>query len=282
MAVLLGLAVALSYGAADFLGGFASQRSFAMSVVVMAQFVGLALAIVCAFAFGWDAVTGNDVALSAGAGFAQVTGVTALYQGLAVGRMSVVAPVSAVTSAIVPIGYGLATGEDPAVIALVGVALAIVAVAIVARAPDAGADAGTAATGGRAALFLALAAGVGFGISFVCFAETSTDSGFVPVVLARAFAGTVMLIALLAAGRTVLPAPSERPIAAATGVLDMTANGLLLVAVRGELLSLVAPVASLYPASTVLLARVVLREPIGRERLAGLALAILALMLIAV
>jgi drug/metabolite transporter (DMT)-like permease len=277
MAVLLGLTVAISYGAADFLGGFASKRSTAESVVVLTQLVGFVVAIACALAFGWDAVTGKDISLSCGAGLAQVAGVTALYRGLSTGRMSVVAPLSAVTSAVIPIGYGLSTGEDPSLLALVGVVLAIIAVAVVAREPDTG-DGGA----NTSALVFGLAAGVGFGVSFICFGETAKASGFWPVVIARATATVVMVVALVAARRAVAPDRSERPIAAATGVLDMTANGLLLVAVRGELLSLVAPVASLYPASTVVLARVVLHEPIGRQRLGGLALAGIALILIAI
>ncbi|GIU91085.1 MAG: hypothetical protein KatS3mg010_2184 [Acidimicrobiia bacterium] len=104
-----------------------------------------------------------------------------------------------------------------------------------------------------------------------------------PVLVARCVSVPVLLGALAATrGRAVLPARADRPVAVGTGLLDITANVVLLAAVRGEMLSLVAPVASLYPAGTVLLARVVLHEPIGRQRLAGLGLSVVALAFIAV
>ncbi|MGQ0826516.1 MAG: EamA family transporter [Actinomycetota bacterium] len=276
MAVLLGLAVALTYGGADFLGGLASRRSLAAAVVLGSQLVGLAGAIVVALIAGWDALPAGDVARAIGAGAAGLVGVTALYRGLAVGRMGVVAPVSAVTSALLPIGWGLATGEDPSGLALVGVGLAVVAIGIVARAPDPDSD-----TEHNAALALALLAGIGFGISFVCFGGTGEDSGLAPVVIARLTSVPLVFVALTVRRQPPLPNPADRTATVATGVLDVTANALLLTAVRGELLSLVAPIASLYPAGTVLLARIVLREPIGRERLAGLALALAGLVCIA-
>lgn len=278
MAVILGLCVAATYGAADFMGGLASRRSPAPTIVLLSQSVGLAGSIVVALLVGWDAVASRDAVLAVGAGIGALVGVTALYQGLAVGRMGLVAPVSAVTAALLPIAWGLATGEDPSAFALAGAALAVVAVGVVARAPDPEPHRGT-----RAGLALALLAGVGFAMSFICFGETNEASGFVPVLLARCVSVPVLLGALAATrGRAVLPAPGDRPVAVGTGLLDITANVVLLAAVRGEMLSLVAPVASLYPAGTVLLARVVLDEPIGRQRLAGLGLSIVALAFIAV
>jgi DNA ligase-1 len=269
VAVVLGLAVAASYGAADFLGGFASARAPATTVVVTTQTFGLVLAAVLLVVFGWDALGGRDVGLGVGAGLAQLVGVTALYRGLAAARMAVVAPVSAVVSALIPVTWGLARGEEPSALALVGVVLALAAGAIVARTPDGGGPAWEGVP-------LALLAGVGFGVSFVCFGETSDDSGFWPVVLSRATAASVLVAALVARRRALRLSSSARRPALAAGALDMTATAVLLVAVRRELMSLVAPVASLYPAGTVVLARVVLDEPIGRERLAGLGLALVA------
>jgi drug/metabolite transporter (DMT)-like permease len=280
MAVALGLVVALSYGAADFLGGYASQRASTTSVTVVTQFVALGLALTAVLVAGWDEVRGVDAGLGALAGLSQLAAVNALYRGLATGRMSVVAPVSAVTSALVPVTWGLARGEEPGAIALAGVALAIVAVAVVARAPDASGASGLAAAA-PLALALALLAGVGFGVSFICFGETAKASGLWPVAIARLVAGPALVAGLLATRRALLPPPEVRRIAVATGVLDMTANVVLLLAVRQGLMSLVAPVASLYPGGTVVLARAVLGEPIGRTRVAGLGLALVALLLIA-
>ena len=283
MAVLLGLCVAITYGAADFLGGFASKRSTSDSVVALTQSIGFVVSLALVFIVGWDHVTGRDIGLSMASGAAQVLGVVLLYRGLASGRMGVVAPVSAVTSAMLPIGYGLATGEDPSALALFGVLLAVIAVAIVASEPDQRRDGEVEGEGSRrSALLLAIAAGLGFGTSFIFFGETDEASGFWPVVIARLTAATLVVTFILIARRPRLPDRSERPVAVAAGLLDTTANGLLLFAVRGEMLSLVAPVASLYPASTVVLARFVLHEPIGRQRLAGLALAAVGLVFIAI
>ena len=278
MAVLLGLCVAATYGAADFMGGLASRRSPAATIVLWSQAIGLFGSTAAALVVGWDAMPARDLLLGVGAGFGALVGVTALYQGLAVGQMGVVAPVSAITAAIIPIGYGLASGEDPSALALVGVFVAIAAVGIVAHEPDLQPRADR-----RPGLVLALVAGLGFGVSFICFGETGESSGVLPVVAARCTSVPIMLGALLASrGGSLAPKPADRPIAVTTGVLDVTANVVLLAAVRGEYLSLVAPVASLYPAGTVLLARLVLHEPIGRQRLAGLALSVVALAFITI
>jgi drug/metabolite transporter (DMT)-like permease len=277
MAVLLGLCVALTYGAADFCGGVASRRSSSATVALWSQSVGLIGAVIVALIVGWDEILGADLARGAGAGIAQLVGVIALYRGLAMGRMGVVAPVSAVISATLPVAWGLAQGEDPSALALAGVAVAVVAIAIVARAPDP-----EPRDDPNRGLLFALLAGFGFGVNFICFAETSEASGMLPVVTARLVAVPLVLLALLLTRTALQPHRKDRPIAMGTGALDVTANAFLITAVRGEMMSLVAPIASLYPAGTVLLARVVLDEPIGRVRLAGLGLAVVGLVFIAI
>jgi drug/metabolite transporter (DMT)-like permease len=277
MAVVFGLAVALSWGGADFLGGFAAKRSPAAAVAATTQATGLVVSSVLVFAFGWDDLSGRDVVLSAGAGIAGVVGVTSLYRGLAIGRMSVVAPVSAVMAAVIPIAWGLARGEEPSTVALVGIALAVIAVAIVAQAPAS--DDGDHE--GRSGIGLAVVAGAGFGVTFICLSSTAEASGLWPVFLSRATAVPILVIALLATGRHLFVARADLPPALVAGVLDMAAHVFLLAAVRRGMTTLVAPVAALYPAGTVLLANVVLREAIGRRRIVGLGTALFALVLIA-
>ena len=131
MAVFLGVLVALSYGAGDFLGGLATRAQAVTTVVAVSQASALVLLVVGVPLEGsrmaWD-----DIALGALAGGVGVVGVLLLYQGLATGAMGVVAPVTAVGAAVVPLGVGLATGERPAVLALVGAVVALAAVALVA------------------------------------------------------------------------------------------------------------------------------------------------------
>ncbi len=261
VAVLLGLLVAVSYGSADFLGGFASKSSPAGTSVLGSQSVGLV--VVCGYllVLGGGTLTGGDVGLSALAGVAGVFGVTCLFRGLAVGRMSVVAPVSAVGSAVLEVIWGLARGERPGAVALIGVALALIAIAVVAGSAT---EHPLRTVSARAELALGVGAAIGFGGVLICLSETGTESGMWPVVIARLVPLPLLALILVAAGRPLLVRRADRGLIAAAGTLDATANVLLLLAVRQDLLSLVAPVAALYPAATVLLAKVVVHEQIGR------------------
>jgi drug/metabolite transporter (DMT)-like permease len=279
VAILLGLLVAASYGAADFLGGLASKTSPTGATVLGAQLTGFVLAVPLLALAGRGTLTVHDAVLSALAGIAGIVAVACLYRGLAVGRMSVVAPVSAVGAACLEVAWGLVRGERPGAVALVGIALAVVAIAIVA---------GTAAEHPASTakpsteLGLGLAAALGFGFVFIAFSETGHGSGLWPLVIARGFAVALWFLALRASSQPVAVHPSDRRIVIAIGVFDVAANALLLAAVRADLVSLVAPVASLYPASTVILARVVLHERLGRARVVGLLIAVGGLAMIAV
>ena len=277
MAVALGLLVAVTYGAADFLGGFASRRAPVTSVVVVSQLVGVPLLAVLALFSGGEPTIEN-VGLGAAAGVAGGLGLTALYRGLATGRMSVVAPVTAVGAAALPVLWGLGAGERPSPLAAVGVACALFAVVFVSRIPG---DEARAA-GGLHVLLLAALAGVGFGVVFIVLAETGDNGGIWPLLAARGTSMTMLAAGSLVSGRSLDPGgwPSVR-IIAATGVLDMAANALYVYAAQRGLISLVAVLSSLYPAATVVLARVVLHERLGRLQTAGLGLAAGGVMLIA-
>ncbi|MFN8037119.1 MAG: EamA family transporter [Acidimicrobiia bacterium] len=279
MAILLGLLVAASYGSADFLGGFATKSSPAGATVIVSQTTGLVLAVPLLLVVGRGTFTAHDAALSALAGIAGVIGVGCLYRGLAVGRMSVVAPLSAVGSAFLEVAWGLLHGERPGAVALVGIVIALVAIGIVAG-TAAEHPAVTVAPGTEFAL--GAAAALGFGVVFIAFSETGHDSGLWPLVVARSVAVLVVAVALFLGGRPLWVRRADARTVTGTGVLDVTANALLLAAVRLDLLSIVAPVAALYPAGTVVLARAILREQLGRARTVGLLLAVAALAMIAV
>ena len=281
MAILFGLGVALAYGAADFFGGRSSKRSAAGATVVVSQVFGLAFGLVIVLMFTGSSPGGRDVGLSALAGVLGLTGLGLLYRALASGQMAAVAPISAVLGALVPFAWGLAHGERPSLAALVGAMLAIGAVAVIARPNDAvGDDRATSIRG--AAVAIALGAGALLGSAFVCFAETSESSSFWPVVISR-IVGVSLMATVLAVGRRPLrPHPEDLRWVALTGLLDVAANVLQLLAVRRGLVTLVAPIAALYPAATVLLARGLLGEPVGRSRLIGLGIALSGLVLIAI
>jgi drug/metabolite transporter (DMT)-like permease len=275
VAVFIGVVVAACFGSGDFFGGLASRRAPPLAVLGTAQLVAIVGAVLAALAFT-GAPSGRDLAFGAVAGGLNVIGLGALYQGLALGRMGIVAPITAVVAACIPVAYGLATGEDPSSTALVGVAFAIVAGGLIAHEND------NSHENAIRALGLALGAGLFFGWSFVLYAETDGDSGFWPVLTGRAAAVVLIVLALLVTHTALRLAPRELRIAGAAGLLDVVATVLLLVAVREGLSSLVAPVAALGPAFTVGWAWGVLKEPIARLQVAGLAIALVGLVLIAV
>lgn len=283
VASLLALLSAAAFGAGDFLGGLATRRSErpATTVVLVAHIVGFFFMAALAPLFGLDPA-GNDILWGVLAGLAGVVGLVLLYHGLAVGVMSVVAPITALGAAVVPVAYGLATGERPAAGAVVGAAAALLAIFLVSRP----ADAVTPETpiwkrwreGG---LVAAVGAGVAFGVFFILLAETSSASGLLPLVAARAtsVAALALVVALFRQ-----PVRFARPalwLVVGAGLFDAGANALFLAAARSGLLSLVAVLAALYPAATILLARVVLGERIGRIQQLGLAAGLVGIVLIA-
>jgi drug/metabolite transporter (DMT)-like permease len=280
VAVLLGLLVAAAYGSGDFFGGLSAKKASVAAVVVISQALGLPwLAVLVAVAGGEP--TTKALVLGACAGATGGIGLTCLYRGLAIGRMSVVAPITAVGAAVIPVAWGLSQGERPGPLAFAGVVFAVVAVGLITRTADEAID-GSPSPSPQASLLLAVVAGIAFGTVFVLLAETGDDAGFWPLVAGRLTSITLLGLAGLAA-RQSFAAGSRRGLAtmAAAGVLDMSANALYLLAARRGLLSLVAVISSLYPAATVLLARLVLKERLASVQLAGLGLAGVGIVLIA-
>lgn len=276
MAVLLGLAAAIGFGGADFLGGSAARRSRELSILVVVQVVGVAVAVGLAAAEGSPLPPDDAMALAALAGVSGVTGLGLLYRALATGRMGVAAPVSAVISSVLAVAWGFGRGERPSGPATVGIVLAVAAVVLVARSEH--------TPEGREPLrplLLATAAGVLFGVTIVAFAESAEDAGMWPLVMARVAAGPVVLAAVLLTRAPFLPHRGDRPAALGSALLDVTGNAALVAAFQRGLTSLVAPIATLYPAVTVGLARVVLAEKISRRQMVGVVLALAGLVLIA-
>ena len=283
VAAVLALLCAVAYGAGDFLGGLAARRIAAPAVVLRSNFVGLLGLLTAAPLFTDADLLGRDVAIGAAGGMAGGIGVLLLYRGLATGTMSVVAPITAVLSAVVPVMWGLGSGERPSVVALAGVPLALFAVGLLAREPV---DADERTHGlSRAGLLTALGAGLGFGVFFVALDATSDDAGLWPVVAGRT-ASVAMFAAVAAisvagrAGRGVALLGTTPLLLVGCGLLDAGANALFLLATQQGLLTLVAVLAALYPASTLLLARAVLGERLARPQLGGVVLAGAAVVLV--
>lgn len=282
MAFVLGLAAALTYGAADFVGGVASRKAPLLSVVLLSQIAGTALLLGALPFFLDPGPTASALAWGAGSGAAGATGVLFLYKGLAAGAMSVVAPITAVEAAGVPVLWGLATGERPALVALAGVVVALVAVVLVAGyEPSDRPEAERVPFLKGPGVTDALTAGAAFGLFFILLDKAGDGAGLWPLVGARAVSLT-LLGALVLVRRHGLGAPAgTRAAIVGAGVLDVAANLLYMLSTREGLLSIVAVLTSLYPASTVLLARIFLGERIGRFQMAGLAAAVAGVVMMA-
>jgi drug/metabolite transporter (DMT)-like permease len=276
---VLSILAALTYGAGDFLGGIATKRSgTSFGVVAVSSVAGVAILLAVVWAFPADP-TRADLAWGSAAGVAGGVGVILFYRALATGVMSVVAPVAAVTGAVVPVVAGLALGERPGALALVGVGLAVVAVALLAREAPGRAEHPTANR--TQALVLALGAGLGFGGFFVLIDRTGDDAGLWPLVASRSTTFALAIGAALVLRHALMPTREALGLSAGTGVLDMAANVLFLLANREGLLALVSVITSLYPASTIALAQLFLGERLARHQVVGLALAGVAVVLIA-
>ncbi len=275
LAYSLAVFSAIAYGAADFLGGLATKRQSMLSVVVFSQLTGLVLVLLALPFLPAASPSAADFLWGAASGLAGGIGVALLYRGLAIGVMSVVAPVTAVCAVIIPLAVGLLLGERPAALAMVGVVLAIVAIALVSQTGPS--HEGRSATTGLA---IAIASGIAIGIFLVFLERTSPSAGLWPLAAARVTSVGFFTVAALASRRPLRLTREALPIVIGGGALDMLANILYLLAVQRGPLSIVATLTSLYPASTVLLARVILRERLRPVQLGGVICATVAIVLI--
>jgi uncharacterized membrane protein len=275
MVAAFGLLSALSWGLADFSGGLASRRSPALTVVLWSQPLGGLVALAVAVARNESGIPAQDLLWSVLAGLSGPTALVFFYRALAVGRMGVVAPIAGVLGAAIPVLVGGALEGLPTAAQLAGIGLALIAVDLVTRT-----EAGTS-RGDPRALWLACAAGLGFGLFFVFLGRVESTSVFVPLVVVRVVA-TVLVAALALATRTTwrVRRSAWLPVIVA-GVLDAGGNLWYLLAAQEGRLDVAAVLASLYPVVTILLAAAVLRERMGRIQAAGIAAALAAIVLIA-
>ncbi len=275
---MLALGSAIGYGVSDFIGGIAARRVAALRVVVVSYPLAMVLL------GGLSVVVGGTVSTPAVVwgllcGVSQAFGVWWFYAALGAGPISVVSPLTAVLVAAVPVSVGLAVGERPGVLAGIGTVLALIAVVLVSReATDE--DVHPHRFTAKVA-WLTVGSGLAFGLNFVLIHQAPVEAHLWPLFFARMSATTVVLLVALVSGN--LHAPRGVPLALAVlaALLDTGANVAMLLALQASMLSLASVLMSMYPAATVLLAIVVLRERVTRWQVLGMVMALLAVGMIA-
>lgn len=270
--ILFGLGAALAWGAGDFGGGLASRRAPVFGVVLLSQLVGMALTFGIALARNEPFPGGTDLLLCIVAGVLGGTGITALYRGLSVGRMGIVAPITGVLAAIIPVTGGIALQGWPSGLVVLGIVVAVVAVVLVSRVADEG--------GGRAGLAEALVAGTTIGLFGIVISQIGEGIVFSSLTVIRGVqAVLVVLVVVLSRSAWRIPR-GTLPLVIGVGVLDMTGNAAYLLGVQSGALAIAAVLSSLYPVTTVILAALLLREKVTRHHAVGIALAATAIALI--
>jgi drug/metabolite transporter (DMT)-like permease len=275
--VVLSLLAAVSYGLSDFNGGTFAKKGGAWAVSLVAQLSATVVVLVVALVDGGDP-TRADLVWALLAGIGNGFGTAFLYRGLASGRMGVVAPVSGVGAVLVPVAVGAVTGERPGGLVWIGVVLALPAIWLVSREPT---SAVGGAQAGRSGVLDGILAGLGFGALFATLAQIPEEAGFLPLAVNVGVAGVAIIAVALVLHEDWVPRSGWAWGGAISGVLGALATGLFQVASHHGYLSVAAVITSLYPAFTVLLAALVLRERVHRAQGVGLALCAAAVALVA-
>jgi drug/metabolite transporter (DMT)-like permease len=280
MTVLLALGSAIAYGLSDFLGGLFSRRSHVWPVAVVVQAGGAVCVLLTALLFGGDPSTASLLwGLLSGLGSG--LGTVFLYRGLATGRMSVVAPLSAVGAAVLPVLVGVATGERPEVAAWLGIACALPAIWLVASGEGDEDVAGKPVPQATTGVLDGILAGLGFGFLFVSLGQVPDGAGLLPAGVGMAASVPVVIAMAVALRQSWVPRDRHAASALAVGAIAAAATVLFQLATQSGLLTIASVLSALYPAFTVLLAVLVLREHIHRGQAVGLALAGAAVTLVA-
>lgn len=277
--IILALSTSVLFGVGDFLGGVATRRDSAFAVTGTSHLFSIVLMTIAVLLLPAAHPTSADLLWGAVSGLAGVIGVISLFGALAVGRMSIVAPVSAALSASLPASYDLATGTTLSSLTILGIALALVAIVIVSIAPDEQLHEPVHEYRPRRALGLAMLSGVGFSVAFIAFSFTAAESGLTPVLAARVVSIAVSVVLALRFGRGF---PVDRTALAPTlgaGLTDMLANITMLTAIRLGPLAIASVLGSLFPVVVVALARIFLGERLHVWQKVGVAIAVVAVLL---
>ena len=290
IAVALAAVSAVSYGASDFSGAVATKENNATIVTAAVQVVSLLSLLVILWQYPSGQLNMIDLVWGAVGGLGAALGLVAFYQALAWGPMSVAAALTAMWSSAIPVLTGLALGDRPGALTLVGIAVAVPSAVLVSVDDSAFSHTVEATPRDRVVNWrhqartrmLAIVAGMGFGLFFIALSRTSADGGLYPLLGARVASIAGLAITLSRARQWATIAWRWWPIVIVAGLLDCAANAFYLTAVRSGSLTWVAAISSLYPVTTVLLARIVLHERLGRIQRYGMGAAGLALVLVGV
>lgn len=270
---ILALASALTWGSGDFCGGLATRRQHQFVVLAWSALSGILLMAALAWLTteAWLTTASIWWAVAAGAGGA--LGIASLYKGLSLNQAAAVAPTAAVVGAALPVVFGIFTQGVPNTLQLAGFAVAFAGIWLVSQSSE---------TGGRTsrdALALALLAGAGFGSFYILISQVQTNAVFTPLIVARS-TNFVLALLLLAAIRKRLTSPLTNPMALLAGMLDAGGNAFFLLARQFTRLDIATLLSSFYPAATVVLAWLVLRERVAPRQWGGAALCLAAIALI--
>jgi drug/metabolite transporter (DMT)-like permease len=270
LGILLALSSALAYGASDFIGGVGSRRHSSWQVVLVGQAAG-ALVMLAAGLMLPGSPAARDFAWALLAGVGSAAGSIFLFRGLARGRMGLVAPISAVGAAVLPVLVGVALGERPSWLVWVGVLAALPGIWLVSHETTSDRPAS-----GRGALADGAIAGVGFGILFIALAQISADAGLLPLAANQLIGAILTVVAAMSLGQPWRPRRGVLGWGSASGVLGALGTLAFMVATGATSLGIAGVLASLYPAVTVLLASGVLGERIGARQRTGIGICTLA------
>src|SRR5579859_186197 len=270
--VFFGLAASLCWGSGDFSGGLASRRAKVSSVVISAYAVGFVLLIILALITREPFPQPMDVLWGVLAGVVGVLGLLAFYSALASGKMGIAAPISAVLTASLPVLFSAVTVGLPSLLRLGGFGIALLAIGIISRPERTG--------GSLRGTGLSVLAGCGFGCFFILISRVSAGATFWPLAMARFSSVALLLIVLLRRRETILPGRAVAPLVVLAGILDASGNAFFVLAAHSGRLDVAAILSSLYPAATVILAAIVLRERVTRVQGIGILLVLAAIPMI--
>ena len=275
MAYLLAIGSAVLYGAADFTGGLTTRRASTVPVVLLSQAAGLIMLALIMPLLPHASPVRADVLWGAAAGLSGGIGVALLYHALATGTMAVVAPTTAVCAVAIPVVVSVLLGERPMPLAVAGIALGMVSIVLVSQQQG-----GAQPRSRQSGVGTALVSGVAIGLFLLSFAQAGPGAGMWPLLVARTVSTTLFAVMAIAGGRSLRMPAQVTALVIFAGVMDMLANALYLLATRLGPLSIVVTLSSLYPASTVLLARIVLGERLRPWQVTGVGCALAAVVLI--
>jgi drug/metabolite transporter (DMT)-like permease len=279
LSVLYGILSAGTWGAADFIGGLASKRTSPYRVLFLAEIAGLIPFVVIALLLGEKVPSLGDMLLGAGSSLIGLSGLLLLYRALADGQMTIAAPVSALFAAVIPVVFGFFALGAPSPATLLGFGLAFIAVWLISQTDATDWRSSLKGLRGLADLRLPLLSGLFFGLYFLVIHRATLHAFFWPLVAAR-FAGfTAFGLFALITRQPALPPREVWGLCIVNGVIDIGGNGFYILAAQAGRIDVAAVLGALYPASTVLLAWIVLKEKINWLQAFGVLLAFAAIIL---